>query len=102
MMPTKGVTMIRKKVLVPLDGSPWSHQILSRIDQIFEPAGYELILLRVADEPQLAPVEPIVSTLLAGMYRMDDPLDRATSANRARQLLHARHLLERTESDLEN
>jgi nucleotide-binding universal stress UspA family protein len=43
--------MTRTKVLISLDGSAWSRQILTPIRQLLTPADYELVLLRVADLP---------------------------------------------------
>jgi nucleotide-binding universal stress UspA family protein len=43
--------MTRTKVLIALDGSAWSRQILTPIRQLFTPADHELMLLRVAELP---------------------------------------------------
>jgi nucleotide-binding universal stress UspA family protein len=43
--------MTRTKVLIALDGSAWSRQILTPIRQLFTPANHELMLLRVAELP---------------------------------------------------
>ena len=43
--------MTTKKILIPLDGSLASQTVLANIQQLFSPAAYELILLRVADRP---------------------------------------------------
>lgn len=43
--------MQRSSVLVPLDGSAFSQQILPSITQLFPPDKYQLILLRVVEEP---------------------------------------------------
>lgn len=40
-----------KKVLVPLDGSEFSRQIIPHIRHVLDPADYRLILLHVAEEP---------------------------------------------------
>lgn len=40
--------MIRHKVLIPLDGSAFSKQILPVICDLFQPEAYELVLLQVA------------------------------------------------------
>lgn len=94
--------MTRNRVLIPLDGSNWSLQVLPKIRQMFNPADYELILFRAVDEPQAVAAEPVVSTLLAGMYQARDPMAGAISANRSRQLVHARNLLDRTEDELKH
>jgi nucleotide-binding universal stress UspA family protein len=43
--------MIKKKVLIPLDGSPFSRQIMPHIRRVLDPTVYQLILLQVAEEP---------------------------------------------------
>ncbi len=43
--------MTKTKVLITLDGSAWSRQILTPIRQLLAPADHELILLRVAELP---------------------------------------------------
>lgn len=44
--------MPKRKILIPLDGSNFSQQILPQVTKFFNPADTELILLRVAPEPQ--------------------------------------------------
>ena len=44
--------MKTRKVLIPLDGSELSRQIVRYVQRLFSPADYELILLRVADRPE--------------------------------------------------
>jgi nucleotide-binding universal stress UspA family protein len=63
--------MTKTKVLVALDGSAWSRQILTPIRQLFPPADHELLLLRVAELPSGivgAPPRPISPTWMATMY----------------------------------
>src|SRR5215213_2155232 len=43
--------MTKTKVLIALDGSTWSRQILTPIRRLLTPADHELILLRVAELP---------------------------------------------------
>ena len=50
--------MTRKKVVVPIDGSDFSLQVLPTITEMFEPAQTELILLHVAPEPEVIELEP--------------------------------------------
>jgi len=50
--------MTRKKVVVPIDGSEFSLQVLPTITEMFEPAQTELILLHVAPEPEVIELEP--------------------------------------------
>jgi len=50
--------MTRKKVVVPIDGSEFSLQVLPTITEMFEPAQTELVLLHVAPEPEVIELEP--------------------------------------------
>ena len=43
--------MKRRTVLVPLDGSDWSNQILPAIAELLDPQTYTLVLFRVAEVP---------------------------------------------------
>ena len=42
---------MKKNVLIPLDGSPFSRQIVPHIRHVFDPAAYQLVLLQVAEPP---------------------------------------------------
>lgn len=50
--------MTKHKVLIPLDGSDFSRQILQMVDQYLQPTDNELVLLRVA-MPLLMPTTPV-------------------------------------------
>lgn len=51
--------MAKHKILIPLDGSKFSQQILAQVLDFFNPADHELILLRVAPELHgLVPMPP--------------------------------------------
>jgi nucleotide-binding universal stress UspA family protein len=52
----------KKKILVPLDGSGFSHQILPQIQRLMNPADAELILLQVGPIPHATPLEPVPAT----------------------------------------
>jgi nucleotide-binding universal stress UspA family protein len=55
--------MTLHKILIPLDGSAFSRQILPTINELFHPESYELILLRVAPPPQaVTDVPPLHTT----------------------------------------
>jgi nucleotide-binding universal stress UspA family protein len=63
--------MTKTKVLIALDGSAWSRQILTPIRQLFTPADHELLLLRVAELPTGiigAPPRPISPSWMGTMY----------------------------------
>lgn len=51
--------MSKKKILLPLDGSPFSHYILSYISDLFRPDDTELMFLRVTSEPSGLITQPI-------------------------------------------
>jgi len=52
---------MKKSVLIPLDGSPFSRQIVPHIRHVLDPEAYRLVLLQVAEPP-------------AGMLGMPPPL----------------------------
>jgi len=54
--------MTRHKILIPLDGSAFSRQILPTINELFHPDVYELILLRVAPSPHAITDAPPLHT----------------------------------------
>ena len=63
--------MTRRKILIALDGSTWSRQILTATRQLLTPADYEIVLLRVAELPAGvtgAPPRPISPTWMGTMY----------------------------------
>lgn len=49
--------MIKNTVLIPIDGSHFSLQILNYVTRFLSPADNELILLHVAEEPHVVEVE---------------------------------------------
>jgi nucleotide-binding universal stress UspA family protein len=64
--------MSKHKILIPLDGSNFSQQILPQVRDFFSPADNELILLRVAPElPGLIamPPQPVAVHWPVPMYR---------------------------------
>jgi nucleotide-binding universal stress UspA family protein len=63
--------MTKTKILVALDGSAWSRQIVTPICRLLTPADHELILLRVAELPTGmvgAPPRPISVGWMSTMY----------------------------------
>ena len=63
--------MTKTKVLIALDGSAWSRQILTPIRRLCTPADHELVLLRVAELPSGivgAPPRPVSPSWMATMY----------------------------------
>jgi nucleotide-binding universal stress UspA family protein len=70
--------MTRTKVLIALDGSTWSRQILTPIRQLITPANHELILLRVAELPVGivgAPPRPMSVGWVSTMYESRHDLE---------------------------
>lgn len=64
--------MSKHKILVPLDGSQFSQQILAQVRDFFNPADNELILLRVAPELQglvAMPPQPVAVHWPIPMYQ---------------------------------
>jgi len=63
--------MTKTKVLIALDGSAWSRQILTPIRKLLAPADHELLLLRVAELPAGivgAPPRPVSAGWMGTMY----------------------------------
>lgn len=50
--------MTRRKVLIPIDGSEFSLQVLPTVTEMVNPAQTELVLLHVAPEPEVIELEP--------------------------------------------
>lgn len=44
--------MIRRKLLVPLDGSDFSRSVFGRLGRLFDPASTEVVLVHVAPPPE--------------------------------------------------
>lgn len=65
--------MTRHKILIPLDGSEFSEQILPTIRNFFDPEECELILLRVAPPPHGIEVTPPPVLTAAWPYTMHPP-----------------------------
>lgn len=64
--------MAKSKVLVPLDGSEFSRQILGHVRRFLDPADNDLVLLRVARPPRGlvgAPAQPVTAEWPQPMYR---------------------------------
>lgn len=64
---------MKRKVLIPLDGSEFSRRIVPVVRSFFDPEGAELILLRVAQtpsaSPDVSPQDVLVGSLpMAGSY----------------------------------
>jgi nucleotide-binding universal stress UspA family protein len=77
--------MKRRKVLIPLDGSDFSRQILRVVQSFFEPDGVELVLFRAAFPPVL-PSESIPTDMMVGGIPLTgsyDAYNRAVDASYA-------------------
>ena len=71
--------MSKQKILIPLDGSTCSRQILPEIVRYFNPADNDLILLHVARQPHgvlAAPAQPTAAEWPVPMYRSDQDVER--------------------------
>src|SRR3954447_26125211 len=74
----RGAVMTKTKVLIALDGSAWSRQILTPIRRLLSTADHELLLLRVAELPKGivgAPPRPIAAGWLSSMYENKHDLE---------------------------
>jgi nucleotide-binding universal stress UspA family protein len=70
--------MTKTKVLIALDGSAWSRQILTPIRQLLTPADHELLLVRVAELPKGivgAPPRAISPSWMSTMYESKHDLE---------------------------
>jgi nucleotide-binding universal stress UspA family protein len=70
--------MTKTKVLIALDGSAWSRQILTPIRQLLSPAAHEIVLLRVAELPTGivgAPPRPISASWMGTMHESRHDLE---------------------------
>src|SRR5689334_7011469 len=70
--------MTKKKVLIALDGSAWSRQILTPIRKLLPPADHEIVLLRVAQLPAGivgAPPRPVAAGWMSTMYENQRDLE---------------------------
>jgi nucleotide-binding universal stress UspA family protein len=73
---------IKRRVLIPIDGSAFSLQILNVVKEYLSPDEHQLILLRVESEPH---------GLVAGPARMATAIPYPPSYNTAQDALRARH-----------
>jgi nucleotide-binding universal stress UspA family protein len=71
--------MAKSQVLIPLDGSAFSRQIIGEVTKFFPPAQYELVLLRVG-EPQKGmtghPTRPANAEVPVPMYESGADLEQ--------------------------
>lgn len=71
--------MAKRKVLIPLDGSEFSRQIVPVVRNFFEPKDVILILFRAAYAPAVSP-ELLPADVYAGGSAMTGPYDRYNQA----------------------
>jgi nucleotide-binding universal stress UspA family protein len=72
--------MTKTKILIALDGSAWSRQILTPIRRLLTPADHELVLLRVAELPTGivgAPPRPVSASWMTSMYESQRDIEYA-------------------------
>lgn len=89
-MTTNKMTM--NKVLIPIDGSPFSLQILRYVTRFLSPATNQLLLVYVAKEPEVVKIEQPGSEDL-NIYV--DEAEYAIRGNFADEMLPYRHELEK-------
>src|SRR3954454_18231817 len=54
------------KILLPLDGSEFSRRVIPHVRRLFNPKDYQLILLRVGDEPHGMTLTPPLPIIVSG------------------------------------
>ena len=72
--------MTKLTALIPLDGSPFSRQIVSHVCDLLDPERYALVLLRVAEPVEgliAAPPKPLSAGWLTAMYEHERDLEYA-------------------------
>ncbi len=88
--------MTEHKVVIPLDGSEFSRQILPYVRQFLDPADSELILLRVTESPEGlsgTPARPATTEVPVPMYESEQDVELAKHpiyASQAWETLEAR------------
>ncbi len=71
---------MKRKILIPLDGSDFSLQIIRVVLDFFDPRDVSLVLLRVAQPPSLPLETPSARTLLSGGYPLSGSYETYASA----------------------
>ena len=61
--------MAKRKVLIPLDGSEFSRQIVRVVQEFFDPREVSLVLLRVASAPSVPLDAPSARDMFGGAAR---------------------------------
>jgi nucleotide-binding universal stress UspA family protein len=77
------------KVLIPLDGSPLSRQIVRQVQQLFRPADCELILLRVIEPPAgrtARPPRPVSQAWTMPLYESSQDIELSQHPTYASQV----------------
>ncbi len=87
-------------LLVPLDGSSWSHAIVPTLCQLFDPAHYQVTLLRVAEEPVGARLVP--DPLFMDPFGMAGTYPVAEARRPLAQPIYESQLEERMSGELED
>jgi nucleotide-binding universal stress UspA family protein len=85
-----GIAMKTRKVLIPLDRSALSRQILPHVQRLLSPAEYELILLCVAEQPTsmvATPPRPISLSWAEPMYESMENVKLAQHPTYASQIV---------------
>lgn len=92
--------MFKRKVLIPLDGSEFSQQILAQVSRFLNPTETELVLFRVGLPPHVEPLEParITATQWITPMQVAHHADKEAYTIYASQVWEAR--LSRLESEL--
>jgi nucleotide-binding universal stress UspA family protein len=72
--------MAKRKVLIPLDGSEFSRQIVRVVQEFFDPREVSLVLLRVASAPSVPIDAPSARDMFGGAYAVGASYESYTAA----------------------
>jgi nucleotide-binding universal stress UspA family protein len=72
--------MTKRKVLIPLDGSEFSRQIVRVVQDYFDPRDVTLVLLRVTQPPSVPTDLPSAREVLVGSYPLAGSYEQYSSA----------------------
>lgn len=88
------------KVLIPLDGSEWSRQVVPHVCRVLSPTDYDVILFRAADKPAdvlaASPLELVFGSMLQSNF------GTVPDTERAQHPMYTSQAWERTEAALKD
>ena len=90
-----------KRILVPLDGSPFANDILPKVQELALCAQAEVLLLRVVSEPNEWPVEAESFVFSAGLVRTGAFANVKPEPMHTRRAIEAEHTREAAQASLD-